>query len=219
MPETSDLSARDARLLAELSADIGVEHVADVYAKALLGAAEKTGDAAAVLDELDALITDVLEQFPKFEAVLGSPLVSSEEKSDLLDRLFNGRVSTTLMNALKVIARHGRLDCLRVIYGQARRLYDKRQGRVRVRLTTATPIDEALSRKLNKTLREALGGEPIVTHVVDPDVIGGAVLRVGDTVYDGSIAQQLSHIRQQMMDRSAHEIQSRRDRFRYPAGN
>ena len=54
---------------------------------------------------------------------------------------------------------------------------------------------------------------------VDPAVIGGAVLRIDDTVYDGSVANQLQSIRQQMIDRSVHEIQSRRDRFRYPAGS
>ena len=59
-----------------------------------------------------------------------------------------------------------------------------------------------------------LGGEPLVEQVVDPTVIGGAVLRVGDVVYDGSVANQLQILRQQMIDRSVHEIQSRRDRFR-----
>ena len=52
-----------------------------------------------------------------------------------------------------------------------------------------------------------------------PALIGGAVLRVGDVVYDGSIANQLQIIRQEMIDRSVDEIQSRRDRFRNPAGN
>ncbi len=67
--------------------------------------------------------------------------------------------------------------------------------------------------------RHALGAEPLLTRVVDPELIGGAVLRVGDTVHDGSIANQLEKLRQQMIDRSVHEIQSRRDRFRDPAGN
>ena len=58
-----------------------------------------------------------------------------------------------------------------------------------------------------------LGGEPIIQWVTDPDLIGGAVLRVGDTVYDGSVAGQLEQLRQQILERSVHEIQSRRDRF------
>ena len=52
-----------------------------------------------------------------------------------------------------------------------------------------------------------------------PSLIGGVVLRVGDTVYDGSVARQLEQVREQMIDRSVHEIQSRRNRFGHSAGN
>ena len=69
------------------------------------------------------------------------------------------------------------------------------------------------------TLGALLGQRPILETVVDPALIGGAVLRIGDTVYDGSVANQLQFIRQQMIDRSVHEIQSRRNSFRYPAGS
>ena len=55
--------------------------------------------------------------------------------------------------------------------------------------------------------------------VVDPAVIGGVTLRIGDTVYDASIASQLEHLRTQMIDRSVHAIQSRRDSFRTATGN
>jgi F-type H+-transporting ATPase subunit delta len=98
-------------------------------------------------------------------------------------------------------------------------LYDVLRGRVRVRVTTPTPLDPAQVAQIEGSLRAMLGGEPVLESSVDPQLIGGAVLRVGDTVYDGSIARQLQSVRQQMIDRSIHEIQSRRDRFRHPAGN
>ena len=60
---------------------------------------------------------------------------------------------------------------------------------------------------------------PYWRAVIDPELIGGVVVRVGDTVYDGSVATNLKQLRQQMINRSVHEIQSRRDRFRYPGGN
>ena len=96
---------------------------------------------------------------------------------------------------------------------------DRLRGRVRVRLSTATPLADAVADTLIENLRKLLGGEPFVQRDVDPKLIGGAVLRVGDIVYDGSIANQLQTIRQQMIDRSVDEIQSRRDRFCNPAGN
>ena len=92
------------------------------------------------------------------------------------------------------------------------------QGQSRVRLTTAAAVDRSRSSNCRR-LAASRGRRPILETVVDPALIGGAVLRIGDTVYDGSVANQLQSIRQQMIDRSVHEIQSRRDRFRYPAGS
>jgi F-type H+-transporting ATPase subunit delta len=217
MAESADSTARDARYAARWDADVGVEHIADVYAKALLGAAQSAGQTQTALDDLDSLVGEVFEQFPRLETVLGSALVAHEDKLGILDRVLRGRVAPVLLDFLKVVSRHGRLDCLRAIRRQAHVLYDVMQGRVRVRLVTANPVDASLAAQINDQLRALLGGEPVLEQVVDPEVIGGAVLRIGDTVYDGSIANQLKTIRQQMIDRSVHEIQSRRDRFCNPA--
>ncbi len=219
MAESADIIARDAQAAARLSPDVGQEKVGEIYARALLGAAETAGQTAVVLDELDAIVSQVFEQFPKLETVLGSLLVSHEEKTLLLDRVFAAQISRLLLNFLKVVSRHGRLDCLRAVRLQARKLYEEMQGSVRVRITTATAVDASQIEQIAATLSAALGQTPILQTVVDPALIGGVILRIGDTVYDGSVANQLQSIRQQMIDRSVHEIQSRRDSFRYPAGS
>ena len=71
-----------------------------------------------MIDEFDAVMAEVLDRFPKLEAVLASVLVSPEEKSAVIDRVLGGRVSPMLVNFLKVVAHHGRLDCLRAIHRQ-----------------------------------------------------------------------------------------------------
>ncbi len=219
MSESRDITAEHARVAAEMQSDVGAEHIADVYAKALLDAAERAGQTAAVVEQFDAIVADVIDQFPKLEAVLDSILVLPEEKATLIGKIFAGRVSPLLVNFLKVVARHGRRDCLRAIHCQTHVMYDKRRGRIPVRLTTAAPLDAAAVARIENDIRETLGGEPVLEQQVDPHLIGGAVLRVGDVVYDGSVARQLENLRQQINDRSVHEIQSRRDRFRNPAGN
>jgi len=90
MSEFDDTTAEHAQTAAQLSPDVAVEHIADVYARALLGAAGSAGAARAVLDEFDALVADVLDRFPKLEAVLASGFVSEEEKSGIIDRVFGG---------------------------------------------------------------------------------------------------------------------------------
>jgi F-type H+-transporting ATPase subunit delta len=209
--------AADARMAAELNADVGVEHIGAVYAKALLGAAENAGRLDETLEELDSLVCDVLDRLPQLEQILASGLVGVEEKTALLDRALAGQASPLFLNFLKVLGRHGRLDLLRVVYRQAKAQYDVLRGVVRVEFLTASPVDAALIDKVQNQLRLLLGREPVVEHRVQPGLIGGAVVRVGDTIYDGSIATQLENLREQMIDRSVHEIQSRRDRFRPPA--
>ena len=219
MSESRDITAEHARVAAQMEADAGAEHIADVYAKALLAAAEHAGQTAAVIEEFDAVLADLLDRFPKLEAVLNSILVLPEEKVSLIDKTLGGRVSPLLVNFLKVVARHGRLDCLRAIHCQTHAMVDKLRNRIPVRLTTATPVSADMAARIVESLRGKLEGEPILEQQVDPSLIGGAVLRVGDIIYDGSIANQLQNLRQRMSDRSTHEIQSRRDRFGHSAGN
>lgn len=219
MAESRDITAEHARVAAQIEADVGVEHIANVYADALLRTTEQAKTTEAVLGEFDAVMSDIINRYPKLEAIFVSGLVTGNEKTAVLDRILAGRISPTLMNFLKVVAQHGRLDCLRAIHQQAHALWDKLQNRIPVTLKTATPVDPATVDQIIQNLRTKLGCEPMLDQQVDPNLIGGAVLQVGDMIYDGSIARQLQKLRQQMTDRSAHEIQSRRDRFRYPAGN
>jgi F-type H+-transporting ATPase subunit delta len=213
MAESKDINAEHAQTAARMSADVGVEHIADVYARALLETAEDAKQADAVIAEFDSLLTDVLDAFPQFEDLISSTMVSHEETSSALDHVLGGRMSPMLLNFLKVVSRHGRLDCLRYIHSRLHALDDVLKNRICVRLTTAAPVSAESADGIRSALREKLKGEPVLELEVDPNLIGGAVLRLGDTVYDGSIANQLQIIRQQMMDRSAHEIQSRRNRF------
>ncbi|HEX4148739.1 MAG TPA: ATP synthase F1 subunit delta [Pirellulales bacterium] len=197
----------------ESYADIGAAGVALTYARALLGATEAAHQTEAVLGELDSIVADVLDPLPQLDAVLSSGLVAADEKSRLMERAFKGRASDLLLNFLNVVAQHGRLAILRQIRSQARRLYGQMQGRVRVEVRTAAPLDEQLSGRIAEQLRQLLGAQPQLEQVVDPRLIGGLVLRVGDTVLDGSVATRLAGVREQMINRSVHEIQRGRDRF------
>jgi F-type H+-transporting ATPase subunit delta len=212
-----DPTARDTQFAAEFHADVGAQHVADVYAEAFLAAAENAGRTEELLAEFDSFLTDVLDTFPMLEQVLGSRLVSADDKAGLLDRVLQSQASVIFLNFLKIVARHERLDILRVIHRQTHEQYNRLRGRVRVDVTTATAVPEELAQRIAQSLAKIVDGEPVLQRIVDPDLIGGIVVRVGDTVYDASVANQLKQLRQQMIDRSAHEIQSRRDRFRYPA--
>ncbi|GAB6165245.1 ATP synthase F1 subunit delta [Thermostilla marina] len=216
---SDELQARDAQFAAEWDADVNAEQIAEVYAEAFLNAAQNVGDVASCLEELESLVTDVLDVFPDFEAVLASGVVPHHEKEGIIERTLGGRATPVLLNFLMVLSRRGRLDCLRAIAAKAKALHDQRLGRVPVRVTAAEPLSEDLLAKIKAGVAPLVAGEPVLEVEVDPSLIGGVKIRVGDTVYDASVAAQLAAVRKQIIDRSAHEIQSRRDRFRDPAGN
>ena len=90
---------------------------------------------------------------------------------------------------------------------------------MRVEISTAAPLQDGLLARLTNELRGMLAAEPEVHHTVNSELIGGLVVRIGDTVYDGSVLTHLNRLREQIIDRSVHEIQSRRDRFSNPAAN
>jgi F-type H+-transporting ATPase subunit delta len=190
-----------------MAAETGAEHVAFLWAEAFLN--------DTLLAEFDSLLADVLDPAPELEKILASPHISHEEKMGILHRTLGSQASKELLRFLEVVSRHGRLDRLRTIHRQTRNLYTQVRGGVRVQVTTAVPLSADLARRIADQLGGLIGGEPILEQVVDPDLIGGIVVRLGDTVYDGSLATQLEGTRQRMIQRTVDEVQTRRDRFRY----
>jgi F-type H+-transporting ATPase subunit delta len=193
--------------------DPNLQYLGTVYAKALLGATEKAGNTEGVLDEFAALVTDVLDQLPHLDAMLASPRVAFEAKEQLLDRAFGGKLSPQLLNFLKVVVRRGRFDAVRAVQRAAHKLHNELRGRVEVRLTTAEPLDRATSDMITSKLTGSLGREIDLKIRVDPQIIGGAVIRVGDTVYDGSIANQLNQLRSELVARATQSLRRQTDRF------
>jgi F-type H+-transporting ATPase subunit delta len=201
------------------AADVGAQRVARVYAEALLNAAEKQGQADAVLEDLEGLVRDVFRADPQLEVFLASGIVSRHNKAAVIRSVFDGRASEPFVNFLLVLNAHERLDLLRPILAALRELRDERAHRIRVRVRTAVPLADDQRGRLEQELREAFRLEPVLDTRVDPDLLGGLVVQVGDWLYDASVRTQLENLRNQLIARSTHEIQSRRDRFSSPIGN
>ncbi|MGC3972695.1 MAG: ATP synthase F1 subunit delta [Pirellulales bacterium] len=200
-------------------ADIGLQPLAAHYAKALFAAAEKAKALDVVVAEFDALSSQALEKYPKLVEVMGSGMFSPEQKVDMIDRAFGKRAHPLLTNFLKVLAVHGRSFVLKSVREEFRKLYDKSRGIVPVRVVTAAPLSETQSRSIAARMKTVLGGDPVLQPEVDPNLIGGLVVQVGDVVFDGSLSANLARLREQLITRSVHEIQRRRDSVSTSAGN
>ncbi len=198
--------------------DAASQEIAAIYAKALLSATETAGKTAEIVTEAEQIV-GWLAGVPKFEQVLASELLGDDEKQGMIDRVFASRYDATLVDFLRILSRRDRLGLLRPILRSFVQQHSELRGKVRVKVTTAAALSEAAAKQLAKALEPLVAGEPQLEITVDPELIGGAVVRIGDTVYDGSVARQLQRLESQMINRSVHEIQSRRDRFRHSGGN
>jgi F-type H+-transporting ATPase subunit delta len=191
----------------------GQQYLGGVYAKALLGVTESAGVTESVVAEFDSFLTDVLERLPDFEAMLKSPRVSHEDKERLFDRAFAGKMSVCLLNFLKVVSRHGRLDCLRMINRAVHLLLDNLRGRVQVEVTTAAPVPADVLDGVRNRLAVSLGREVVVSTSVNPELLGGIVVRIGDKVYDGSIKNSLERMREETFSQSVENMRRNLDRL------
>ena len=142
-----------------------------------------------------------------------------DRKAHVIRKAFENRASELIVNFLLVLNEHERLDLLKPITVAYSDLRDERGGRVRVQVLTAVPLPDDQRERLRQQLAENLHKEPVLETDVDPELLGGMVVRVNDWLYDYSVRAQLEDIRKQILARSSYEIQSRRDRFRYPTGS
>jgi F-type H+-transporting ATPase subunit delta len=193
--------------------DVTAQQIARVYAEALLGAAESAGQLDEVVDTMDSLIRDVFEPHPGLEKVLTSALVSAEDKEKTLQRVFGGRAAPVVVSFLRVLARHGRLSLLRDVRRELRNLFNKRQNRVEIEVRVARELAAATREELRRTLAARFGAEPILNVKVDPSLIAGVVIRVGDTVYDASVATRFRRAQDAMVKHAVELIQTRREKL------
>jgi F-type H+-transporting ATPase subunit delta len=193
--------------------DVTEEQIARVYAQAFMGVAAKSANATGMVEEVAAIVDDVLDSFPQLEKALRSELIAPEEKERMLDRVFGARVSNEVLNFLKVLSRHERLGLLRSIARILKQLDARRRGLTEVEVRVAKVLDDSLRTEILNRLRGMLGGEPVLRVAVDPSLIAGMVIRIGDRVYDSSVHTQLEHVRRSMIERATETIEMHADRF------
>ncbi|EAQ77456.1 ATP synthase F1 subunit delta [Blastopirellula marina] len=193
--------------------DLASERVGTIYAKALYGAADAAGSLDVVVEELASLVHDVLDKHPLLANAVVSPRITHDERLQILDKAFAGRMSPTLLTFLKVLSGHNRLYCLREIQRAFHLLVGEKRGRVDVKVTSAQPLSEQSFASVSARLRETLGKDVEVLTSVNPALIGGLIVRIGDTVIDGSVAHQLENIRHQTLSAAAQQAKDALERF------
>ncbi len=173
--------------------DVGAEQLGKTYARALLSATQAEGSTDQVINELNALCDEGLAHSAKLRAAFASPRIDANEKCRVLERLLDD-AHPTLLKFLKVMAGRHRLAYVGAARDALVKLYDEATGRLLAEVRTAVPMNDRLREDVNHQLNQYFSKSVRLHEVVDPDIIGGLVIRVGDTVFDSSVASRLDKI-------------------------
>ncbi|MGH9784744.1 MAG: ATP synthase F1 subunit delta [Terriglobia bacterium] len=171
------------------------------YARALVDAilGQRAGVAASAAESIAAELEAfqaLLEENPELRILFATPAISTSKKRVVLAEL-TPRLGVTPLtrNFLNVVTQHDRMNLLAEIAAAFRTLLDERLGVAVAEITTARPLEETEKQALAGALGARTGLEVRMKYSLDPAVIGGAVARVGSTIYDGSVRGQLERLR------------------------
>jgi F-type H+-transporting ATPase subunit delta len=167
--------------------------IARNYAEALFDLGGPNGRADGYAELIDA-VAGAVETTPRVQAVLMSPRVPKSEKARLLGAALEG-APREFVRFLQSLVRRGRQRYLRDIATEYQVLLDIKHNRVRAGVTLARPADQALQRDIQAALSRRLGKEVLAAFHVDPEILGGTVVRVGERIHDGSVRRRMTKLR------------------------
>jgi F-type H+-transporting ATPase subunit delta len=173
-----------------------VEEIARVYADALFGVAKEEGKLDEVHEQLGEF-ADALEENRELQVFLFSPYFSSSEKRDGLARVVKG-AEAELLNFLELLAEKHRMPAIFRIRRRFDELWAEENKRLEVRLTAAVPLDDDVVKRVGKEIERKTGRRVDLSSEVDPDIVGGLVLRVGNRVLDASLRAKLERLRKEV---------------------
>jgi F-type H+-transporting ATPase subunit delta len=175
--------------------------IARNYAEALFDLGEQTGQT----DQYARLLDDVAETIqdsPEVQTILTSPQVPKGEKARILGSALRAAPKPFVL-FLQAVVKRGRQALLGEMAREYEALLDIKHNRLRAGVTLARPADEAFREQIRQGLSRQLGKEVVAGFTVDPEILGGAIVRIGTRHYDGSLRRRLTKLRRQLLTPTA----------------
>ena len=188
------------------SGKAGERALARVWSDAVFKLAKGGGVEDALLEEWRGTV-ELLDRDPRFEALLASPLVSGEEKRRLIEKSFRGKASDLFVDTLQVLGSKGRLGLVRSVADAFHGAWMESKGQVEVQVTTAVPLSPELRQSLVAAASRYAGKAAQLVEKVDPGILGGLVVKVGDDKFDDSVSRELEQLTAAFAARGSRELQ------------
>jgi F-type H+-transporting ATPase subunit delta len=170
-----------------------VEEIAQVYARALFEVAKEQSKLDLVREQLGQF-ADALNENGDLRVFFFSPYFSTEEKKDGLHRSLDG-ADPAIVNFLETLLERHRMPVIFRIRGAYERLWDQENQTLPVEVTSAVDLDDATVKSIGERIGQQTGQRVELTSTVDPAILGGIVLRVGNSILDASIKHRLDQLR------------------------
>jgi F-type H+-transporting ATPase subunit delta len=173
-----------------------MEEIAAVYARSLFEVASEQGKLDAVREQLGEF-ADALEETRELQVFFFSPYFSTAEKQDGLDRAVSG-ADPEFVNFLKLLIENHRMPVIFRVRRGYDRLWEEENKLLPVRVTSAVELDKKTVSQIGDKIAEQTGRKVDLSSEVDPDILGGIVVRVGNSILDASIRNRLESLRRQV---------------------
>jgi F-type H+-transporting ATPase subunit delta len=170
-----------------------VEELAQVYGRSLFQVAQEQGKLDELREQLGQF-ADALEEHRELAVFFFSPYFSTQEKRDALGTLLDG-ADEIFINFLSLLIENHRMPVIFRIRHEYEHLWDEENRTLPVQITSAIALDAATTESLGKTIGERAGRKVTLAAHVDPDILGGIIIRVGNSILDASIRNRLEQLR------------------------
>jgi F-type H+-transporting ATPase subunit delta len=178
-----------------------VDELAEVYARSLFEVARDQGKLDELREQL-AQFADALDSNRELAVFFFSPYFSTKEKQEGLERLLDGP-EETFVNFLKLLIENHRMPVIFRTRQQFERLWERENQLLPVEITSAIELDAETTESLGRSIGERAGRKVRLAAHVDPDILGGIVLRVGNSILDASIRNRLEQLRRHVAQGAA----------------
>jgi len=167
------------------------------YAKAVLSLATETKTDEQINNDMKHIAKTIAES-NDLDNMLKSPVISASIKKSVLSEVFKNTNKTTL-DLINVLVSNNRIDILNQVAVKYNQLFDESKGIQRATVTTAVALTDELKKKVLAKAKELTGKDVEVKNIVDENIIGGFILRIGDVQYNASIANQLNTLKREFI--------------------
>ncbi len=176
--------------------------VADTYAKALFDLCLEKKIIDEIYEEFE-YIAELMHDEPDFYEMFETPKISIVEKKKIIKAVFAGRFSATMVNFLNVLADKRRSDCIVEIFESFEKKYNRHHNRAKAIIRSVVPLSDEQKQKLTKQLTETSGYKIKLVNIIDPSLVGGLRIRIGDHMIDQSVKTAIYDMKDLLIERFA----------------